>query len=271
MPPSGREVRPRGRASTGDLSRIGVRDGRERRGRGSGAPYLVPGALALAAAVAAWLSWGRIASCAPAIREPAEQIREALAHQERAHLDDVYGFHAGGTAELAPVRYADVTSSVEGGRATVAAMLDAEGRVAWRDQAARLSYLGRERFHMKPCSIALWCAEGDQFDRLRGVLLVLFRRHDAAERREPGALAHLVADGYASRGEDRAAATARLARELATPSHARVVAWQIRVDRDAAEVGEDLEVTPQGAAPRRERRVYHLVREGERWLFGGGP
>jgi hypothetical protein len=270
LPRSGKEPGPpRGRASTGDLSRLGVQD--RRLERKSGAPYLVPGGLALAAALAAWLSWGRLASCAPAIREPGAQIREALAHQERAHLDDVYGFRAGGTAELAPVRYADVISTVDGARATVAAMLDAEGRVAWREQAARLSYVGRERFHMRTCSIALWCAEGDQFDRLRGVLLALFRRHDAAERGDPDALARLVAAGYDARGEDRAALLARAAREArGAPSRARVLAWQIRVDRDAAEVGEDLEVSREGAAARRERHVYRLVREGERWLFADG-
>ena len=114
MPLSGREGRPRGRTSTGDLSRIGVKD--RRLGKASGAPYLVPGALALVAALAMWLSWGRIASCAPAIRGADAQIRAALASQDRAHLEDVYGFRAGGTAELAPVRYADVVTSVEGGR-----------------------------------------------------------------------------------------------------------------------------------------------------------
>jgi hypothetical protein len=49
LPRSAREGRPRGRASTGDLSRIGVKD--RRLVEASGAPYLVPGALALAAAL----------------------------------------------------------------------------------------------------------------------------------------------------------------------------------------------------------------------------
>ena len=118
---------------------------------------------------------------------PETQIRKALLQQTRAHLDDVYGFRAGGTVELVDVRYADVTPDVQGGDAVVVAMLSADGRAVWRDQDARLAYVGRERFHMKPCSIALWCGEGDQFDRLRGVLLALFRRHDAWQGRDMAA------------------------------------------------------------------------------------
>jgi hypothetical protein len=265
--PSGSGRPPR--TTTGDLSRIG--GARRRRDPASGAPYLVPGGLALLAAIAAWLLWGRIASCAPAIAGADAQIRAALANQGRAHLDDVYGFRAGGTVELAPVRFAEVVPSVDGDRATVVAMVDAEGRVAWRGEAARLSYLGRERFHLRPCSIALWCGEGDQFDRLRGVLLALFRRHDAVLARDAAALARLAGSAYADRGEDRGAVAARAARELAGPAEAvRIVAWQVRVDRDVAEVGEDAEVTPAGGAARSERRVYRLAREPERWVFTSG-
>jgi hypothetical protein len=122
LPRSGSAGRPPTRTSAGDLSRIGA--GPRRRERSSGAPHLVPAGLALAAAVGAWLLWGRLASCAPAIEGSEAQIRAALANQGRAHLDDVYGFHAGGTVELAPVRIAEVVPSVEGSRATVVAMVD---------------------------------------------------------------------------------------------------------------------------------------------------
>jgi hypothetical protein len=267
LPRSGRAGPPagRGRGTAGDLSRIGVRDRRERAFR-TGAPYLVPAALALAAAVAAWLSWGRLAALGGALETPETQIRRALAAQERAHLDDVYGFRAGGTAELWATRYEDVVPLVERGRATVVAMLTARGRVAWRDQAAELTYVGREKFHLRPCAIARWCAEGDQFERLRGVLAVLFRRHDAAEGRDVEAYQRLLAPDYRDAGEDQAAAAARLARELAAPAApARVAAWQIRVERDHAEVGEDL--VRGGAA---ERHVYRLARQGDRWLIAGG-
>ena len=271
MPRSGSSgpAAPRGR-TTGDLSRIGVSSRRER-GYRTGAPYLVPAALALAAAVAAWLSWGRLASFGASFETPETQIRQALAGHDRAHLDDVYGFHAGGTVELYSTRYEDVVPLVERGRATVVAMLTAEGRVVWRDESAKLAYLGRERFHMRPCAIARWCGEGDQFERLRGVLLVLFRQRDAVERRDLDAYGRLLAPDYRDRGEDRGAALARLAGELAAPApRARVSAWQIRVERDHAEVGEDLEVATAGGPPRAERRVYRLAREGERWMLVGG-
>jgi hypothetical protein len=231
----------------------------------------VPGTLALAAAALAWLGWGRLASCAGSLESPETQIRKALTAQTRAQVDDVYGFRAGGTVELSPVRFEDVAPEVQGGRATVVAMVSAEGRAAWRDQAAAVVYLGRERFHMKPCAIALWCGEGDQFDRLRGVLTALFRRHDAWQTRDPEAYGRLLAPSYQDRGEDRAAAAARLARTLAVdPPRARVLGWQIRVERDQAEVGEDVELAQAGGERRRERRLYRLARQGERWLFVAG-
>jgi len=271
LPRSGRRAEPpsRARTSSGDLTRIGVRSRQEREGRG-GSPYLVPAGLALAAALAAWLSWGRLVSCGASLGAPETQIRRALGAQQHAHLDQVYGFHAGGTVELYQTRYEDVVPLVERGRATVVAMLTAEGRVVWRDQEAKLAYIGRERFHMKPCSIAGWCGEGDQFERLRGVLLALFRRQDALQQGDAAALARLMAPRMGDALEERGAPH-RLDSALGDPlSHARVTAWQIRVERDQAEVGEDLEVTAPGAPARAERRLLRLLRLGERWLFAGG-
>ncbi|HVP68281.1 MAG TPA: nuclear transport factor 2 family protein [Anaeromyxobacteraceae bacterium] len=232
----------------------------------------MPLVAAAAAAAALWAFRGELASVGSSLslESPETQVRGALAHQNRAHLEDVYGFGAGGTLELVPVRYTDVVPVVEGNRATVVAMLDAEGRVKWRERIAEVSYLGRERFHMKPCSIALWCGEGDQFAQLRGVLRALFRRLDAVEGRDPAAYAALVADDYADAGLDRRALLERLRAELAaSPRSERVLRWQIRVDRDGAEVGEDREVEEaNGSRPARAR--YRLVRRGERWLFAAG-
>ena len=271
MPPSGRPADRRARASAGDLSRIGAKDRGRLPGGASGAPYLVPAGLALAAAIAAWLFWGRLASCGASLETPETQIRRALANQDRAHFGDAYGFRAGGTVELHSLRFEDIAPTVEKGRAVVVAMLSAEGRVVWHDQDAKLTYLGRERFHMKPCSLALWCGEGDQFDRLRGVLSVLFRRHDALERRDLDAYDRLLSARYRDRGQDRAETERRLERELSgPPAHVRVIAWQIRVERDGAEAGEDLEITGQDREPSRERHVYRLAQESARWVFVGG-
>lgn len=238
--------------------------------RRRGAPYLVPVAATGVVAIVLLAAGGRFASCGTSLESAETQIRRALSAQERAHLGDVYGFRSGGVAELSSVRFADVVVEAEGGRATVVAMLTAEGRVSWRDQSASLAYLGRERFHVARCA-AGWCAEGDQFDRLRGVLLALFRRHDAQQRRDVPAYQALLAAGYRDGDEDRAAAGRRLAASLPrVEGAARVLAWQIRVDRFSAEVGEDVEVSLPGAAPRRERHVYRLALEGDRWGFVGG-
>lgn len=253
MPPSGRATR-----------RLG----------GLGAPHLVPAALALAAALAAWAFRDRIFTAGRLLspESPETQIGRALAAQTRARVDDVYGFRSGGTVELAPVRYRDVVTSLEGRRATVVAMLDAQGRVTWRDQAADLSYVGRERFHMRPCSITLWCAEGDQFERLSQVLRVLFRRLDAFHARDAAAYAGLVAESYRHGGLDRGALLARVDADLARGPGAavRVRAWQIRVERETAEVGEDYQVALAGGEPARRRARFRLVQEGGRWVFAEG-
>lgn len=238
----------------------------------SGAPYLVPAAVALLVGLGLWAGRHRLASLGAVVESPDTQIRRALASQVRAHLDEVYGFRAGGTVELSAVRYRDVTTSVEGERATVVAVLDAEGRVVWRGGAASLSYLGRERFHMRPCSIALWCAEGDQFERLRGVLLLLFRRADAFEARDPGAYAPLLSERYQDRGLDRAGILRRLRGDLRAglPASERLLGWQIRVDRETAEVGEDFELSLAGREPKPLRARYRLLFEESRWRIAGG-
>ncbi|BDG10604.1 nuclear transport factor 2 family protein [Anaeromyxobacter paludicola] len=245
-------------------------DRRERRPFRSGAPYLVP---ILAAAGAAALLWTYRAELAAigsgAVESPETQVRHAVANLGRAHLDDVYGYRAGGTAELAPVRYRDVVVAFEGPKALVTAQLEAEGHVDWRGQSATLTYLGRERFHMHPCSIALYCAEGDGFDRLRGVLLALFRREDAFNARDPAALGRLASPGHDG---PRAEALRRAAGDYAAEPGARVriLAWQIRADRDSAEVGEDYELAVPGHEARRLRAHYRLARDGARWLFTSG-
>ena len=237
-----------------------------------GAPYLVPLALALVAAVALWLGWGRIAAIGSRVLEsPQAQVRKALLHQDRAQLDDVYGFHSGGTAELAPVRFGDVALGFDGDRALVTARVEADGRIAWRDDAAAVSYLGLERFTMTPCPIALWCADGRQFTNLRGVLTALFRRVDAFRARDAGAYARLVADDYQGPG-GKPALLARLRADLGDgpPATLRVLAWQIRVERARAIVGEDYEVRAGDGALVRLRARFELVREGDRWVFAAG-
>jgi hypothetical protein len=237
-----------------------------------GAPILVPLALATAAALALWFGRGRLAAIGSQVLEsPDAQVRKALLHQDRARLDDVYGFRAGGTAELAPVRFGDVAIGFDGEKALVTARVEAQGRVAWRDETAALSYLGLERFTMTACPIALWCADGRQFSNLRAVLTALFRRLDAFNARDPDAYARLVSDGYQGPG-GKPALLAQLRKDLPAgpPAVLRARAWQIRVERERAIVGEDYEVRVGGGDPARLRARFELAREGDRWAFVGG-
>ena len=265
MPPSGE-----GR----DRPLFSERARAERRARAGrlGAPYLLPLALAAAAAFLLWHYRAQLGAIDLPIAAagPEAQVKEALRHQDRASLADVYGFHAGGTAELRPVRFGDVAVSAADGRAQVVAVVEAQGQVVWRAERADLAYVGRETFRMTPCSIALWCADGQQFERLRGVLIALFRRADAAAAGDPEAEARLASDAYAAPG-GKPALLARLAdraREPAPEFHVR--AWQIRVERDRAVVGEDRELAGAAGGIERRREVYTLAREGERWRFVDG-
>jgi hypothetical protein len=236
-----------------------------------GAPHLVPVALALAVLLGVWAAWGRV-SCDAGLRaaSPETQVRAALARQDRARVPDVYGFRAGGTATLWNVRYGDVAVNVDEGRAQVIAVVDAEGDVAWQEEKARLSYVGREVFGMAPCRIALWCGDGRQFSQLKGVLATLFRRHDAFNAGDAEAYARLVSDRYAGEG-GKAALLARLRRDLrGGDARMRVVAWQIRVERDRAVVGEDYELRVGDAAPATLRARFELALEGAAWRVVSG-
>lgn len=234
----------------------------------SGAPYLVPFLLAAAAAYGGWRLYHAEIVPPALLTSPETQVKTALGHQTRAHLEDVYGFQSGGTLELYEVGFKDVVVAVEGDKATVTAMLDAEGLAVWREEKATVSYLGREQFHMHRCDIALWCAEGDQFQRLRQVLHVLFRRHDAFNGRDAGLYARLLSERY----PDRAALLARLQKDLAAepPAKAHILAWQIRVERESAEAGEDFALVLGDKPPVKLRALYQLKRENDRWYLSGG-
>jgi Domain of unknown function (DUF4440) len=125
---------------------------------------------------------------------------------------------------------------------------------------------------MTPCSAAGWCADGDQFGRLRGVLATLFRRQDAINAGDADALARLLSDDYREPG-GKAAAVARLRAAASAPARPRVriAGWQIRVERDGATVGEDHDLVSADGATERRRVVLALVREGERWRIVSGP
>jgi len=268
LPPSAEP--PEGAPRARGLGGVDVSRRRERAAR-VGAPHLVPAGLALAAAALVFLSWGELRACGrAAVTSPDTQVREALAAQRRARLPDVYGFRAGGTAQLSDVRYGDVQVAMEAGKARVVAVVEAEGRVVWREEQARVGYIGREAFTLTPCTAAGWCADGQQFARLRGVLAVLFRRADALAAGDVDGHGRLLSERFGDPG-GKAAAVARLRAAATTPGAAvRILGWQIRVERDTATVGEDHEVERPGAPSEARRAVYALALEDGHWRIVSG-
>lgn len=237
-----------------------------------GAPYLVPLAAVVAAVVLLWRYGGALLDpgLATAAAGADAQVKAALAAQARATIDDVYGFQAGGRVALEPVRFGDVTVSAEDGRAEVLAVVEAQGRVTWPRGETSIGYVGREAFAMARCRSVRWCADGEQFANLRGVLTALFRRADAAASGDAQAAARLASSAYQGDG-GKAALGARLEQAYgAARGEVRVRAWQVRVERERASVGEDLEVTSADGAIERRRAVYALAREDGRWVFVDG-
>jgi hypothetical protein len=236
-----------------------------------GAPYLAPILLALLALAAGLWLRERTPQVAAALAPPEARVKAALAAQRHARIENVYGHQAGGMATLDDVRFGDVLVEVEGERARVVAMVQADGRVNWRSHEARLGYVGREAFAMAPCRVAGWCGDGAQFDGLRAVLRLLFRRLDAFNSADAQAYGRLVASDWRGQGA-RAALLDRLARDLAGQPRARleVEAWQIRVERDRAVVGEDGRLALGDGPARPLRTRLELTREAGRWVIAAG-
>lgn len=150
---------------------------------------------------------------------PETEVKEALARASAFELP------TGGEERLllARVRFADVTVSMDGPRALVLAVVEADGRVGG---GPALAYVGREAFSMERCAARRWCLA--DLPALRGVVSAL--------------------------------------RQAPRQQSARVVAWQVRVERDAATAGEDYELGGRRLRVRRELR-----RDGAAWRVVGAP
>lgn len=197
------------------------------------AAWLLPLAAAAGVAFLLWSSREALLGTwlTTAAASPEAQVQAALAGRGGVIIDDVDG--AGGRAELSPVRYADVAVQVDAGVARVLAMVEARGVIAWRGERADLGYVGRESFAASRCAEG-WCPRGPPLPALQGVLAAL------------------------------------RARSAAAAPAVRVLAWQIRVERDRATAGEDYALA--GAAAGERRRALHaLRRDGERWVVVAEP
>ena len=260
MSSSGRTDVPAGRRGLGRLLQAR-----------QGAPYLFPVALVLLVLGAGWWLRDLTPRLAGAAADPETRVRAALARQKSLHLSDVYGFEAGGTLELAPVRFGDLAIGLEGERAQVVAMVEGDGVIEWRRGRIKVGYLGRERFSMTPCDIGGWCADGRQLAELRRVLPLLFRRIDAFNARDAGAYGRLVGRRYRGAG-GKAAVLAQLGRDFGPGPAATltVTAWQLRVEPGRVLVGED-ELVRIGGGPEVPLRArLELEEEDGRWVIVDG-
>jgi hypothetical protein len=185
------------------------------------------------AAVALALAAGAAGLWAGGLRGPlsaALKSPETQAREAAAALSAIRALDAGpARVELDDLRLAEITVAVDGARARVVAIAEAGGRARFADQAPALAYVGRETFLLERCARG-WCPVEGALPALRGVVAAL-----AGSPRPPGA---------------------------------RVLAWQIRVERDAATAGEDRELAAGGAPPRRLREVRALRRDaGGTWAL----
>jgi hypothetical protein len=155
---------------------------------------------------AAALAWAALLACSAA--SPETEVKEALARLGEADLP------AGGPAAVAlrHLRFSDVTVSMDGPRALVLAVVEADGTAG--EGGPAVTYVGREAFSMERCASSRWCLS------------------------------------------DLPAVTAVVSALRAAPREAgaRVQAWQVRVERDAATAGEDYEVEGRRLRVRRELR-----------------
>lgn len=158
------------------------------------------------------------------VASPATEVRQALARAAPLEL-------RAGDARVVVERagFADVTVSMDGARALVVAVVEADGRARSAGGDVAVAYVGRERFVMDRCARARWCPAGELLPALAGVIAAVA----AAPR----------------------------------PDGRRPVAWQVRIERERAIVGEDAAL----ASGPSSRGRWELVRVDDAWRVVAGP
>jgi len=170
------------------------------------------------------------------------------------------------------VRFADLVVTAEGARAGVVAVADADGVVAWRGQDVTLSYVGRERLQLVRCPGEGWCVDGEPVPRLNSLLSTLVRRAEAFAEADAERYRPLVADDYGGAAGGKPELLRRLATDLGASPRARLrlIGWQVRIERETAQVGEDFEIGIGAGSARRLRARFDLREDRGRWRFTGG-
>jgi hypothetical protein len=219
-----------------------------------------------AAAVAVWLLAGGHRPLRALLESPETGIRRALASGAAGGAPEA----SGGIRKLA-VRYRDPVVTSLAAAAEVVVVADAEGEVDLLGRPVAVSYLGRERLRMVRCR-AGWCVEGERLPRLTAVLGLLRRRAEAFDRADAAAYGALVDDAYRGAEGGKPELLRRLAADLGASPRARLrpLAWQVRIERETAQVGEDYEIAIGGAPARRLRARLDLREADGGWRFTGG-
>lgn len=238
-------------------------------GRGVVAAAVAAGALVAVAAAAWMLADGRLPA-AGWVEGPAATVRRALREAGAGEPEPLPAVRA--TLRLDRLAFRDVLVDGQGDRVGVVAVADADGVVEWRGESILVAYLGRERLTMARCAERGWCPEGERLPRLASLLATLVRRAAAFDDGDGGAYRPLVSDDYRGEPGGKAGLMARLGADLAAQPRARLrpVAWQVRIERETAQVGEDFELAMGGAPARRLRARLELREEGGHWRFTGG-
>jgi hypothetical protein len=209
-------------------------------------------------------------SVRPWLEGPDAGIRRALAE---GGLGGPAAERRGDAAlRLDRLRFSEPVVEVRGGRADVAVVVDADGEVLWRGHRVALTSLGNERLTMVRGPGAGWGVEGERTPRLVAIVAVLSRRADAFADAHAEEYRPLVAEGYRGPEGGKEALLRRLASDLAALPRARLrpLAWQVRIERETAQVGEDYEIAVGDGPARRLRARFDLREEGGRWRFTGG-
>lgn len=240
------------------------------RGSGSAARRALAWTAAAAIAAGGWLALRGTGALRSMVESPETGIRRALAKDDERAPRAVPGVDA--TLRLERIGFKDLLVTVSDGGAQVVAVADGDGSATWRGHEIGVSYVGRERVSMIPCRERGWCRAGEPAPRLSSLLALLVRRAAAFDDADPAPYRELVAADYRGPEGGRAALLERVAADLAAKprAHLRPIAWQIRIERDTAQVGEDYELRVGAGDGRRLRARLSLRDEGGRWWITGG-
>lgn len=212
------------------------------------------GLVVLAAALAS------CGGCEP-VTGPEIEIARILEAQSKGATIAVPG---AGTLALSKVRFDRVLVKPEGEGFTAVATVDADGAL----DGMAVGYLGLERVPFVRRG-AQWVPKTSLLPALVEVASLLAERHSALRRHDATAIERLVAHGWSDRRLSREEALSQMRDRVRDASgDERAVRWIIRIEREGAEVLEELD-RATGTSGRGQVR-FQLGREEGRFRFVAG-